>query len=243
MSRKPPSKGSEGRRARAAALREKEARDQRRRRLLIIVGATVVVLGIIAGITIALVSNSDGGPSGSRTAPEAVIPTAPMTTASGRTTDPPWSAPADPAARVKAAGLPMLGEESNVEHIHAHLDVIVNGKPVPVPADIGIDEQAQQISPLHTHEANGVIHIESPVKVAFSLGQFMTEWDVALTQDSIGGLKADTGNRFRTYVNGKPYTGNPAAIEFTAHDEIAIVYGPAGQKVNVPGSYDWPEGE
>jgi hypothetical protein len=29
----------------------------------------------------------------------------------------------------------------------------------------------------------------------------------------------------------------------TAHDEIAIVYGPAGQKVDVPGSYDWPEGE
>ncbi|MBT2490706.1 hypothetical protein J7E96_19735 [Streptomyces sp. ISL-96] len=201
------------------------------------------MLAIIAGITIALVSTSGGGPSGPRTAPEAGIPTTPITTASGRTTDPAWSAPGDPAARVEAAGLPMLGEEGNVEHIHAHLDVIVDGKPVPVPANIGIDQQAQQISPLHTHEANGVIHVESPVKATFSLGQFMTEWDVALTQDAIGGLKADGGNNFRTYVNGKPYTGNPAAIEFTAHDEIAIVYGPTGQKVDVPGSYDWPQGE
>ncbi|MET7714476.1 hypothetical protein [Streptomyces sp. NPDC005407] len=241
MPRKPARKGSDERRARAAALREQEARAQGRRRLLTILVATVAVLAVIAGITIALVSTSGGGPSGA--APEAGIPTAPMTTASGRTTDPPWSAPADPAARVRAAGLPMLGEEGNVEHIHAHLDVIVDGKPVLVPANIGIDEQAQQISPLHTHEANGVIHIESPVKATFSLGQFMTEWEVALTQDSIGGLKADVGNSFRAYVNGKPYTGNPAAIEFTAHDEIAIVFGPAGQKVDVPSRYDWPEGE
>jgi hypothetical protein len=243
MSRKRPSRGSEGRRARVAALREQEARAERRRRLLTILGATVVVLVITAGITIAVVANSGGSSSGSRTPAEAGIPTAPMTTASGRSTDPPWSAPGDSAARVMAAGLPMLGEEGNVEHIHAHLDVIVNGTPVPVPAYIGIDQQDQKISPLHTHEVNGVIHIESPVKAAFSLGQFMTEWDVALTQDSIGGLKADSGNSFRTYVNGKPHTGNPAAIEFTEHDEIAIVYGPAGQKVDVPSSYDWPEGE
>ncbi|MCP3820252.1 hypothetical protein NLX86_19750 [Streptomyces sp. A3M-1-3] len=130
-----------------------------------------------------------------------------------------------------------------MEHIHTHLDVIVDGKPVTVPANIGIDEQARQISPLHAHEANGVIHIESPVKAAFSLGQFMTEWDVALTQDSIGALKADGGNTLRTYVNGKPYTGSPAAIVFKDHDEIAIVYGPAGQKVDLPSSYNWPAGE
>ncbi|GAB2956468.1 hypothetical protein GCM10023080_014630 [Streptomyces pseudoechinosporeus] len=243
MSRTPPEKGSAGRRARAAALREQSARLERRRRLLVILVAGVAVLGIVAAITVAVVSNQGGGSSTPRTPSEVSIPATPMKTASGRTTDPPWNAPGDPAARVKAAGLPMLGEEGNVEHIHAHLDVIVDGKPVTVPANIGIDEQAQQISPLHTHEANSVIHIESPVKAAFSLGQFMTEWDVALTQDSIGGLKADGGNSFRAYVNGKPYTGNPAAIEFKEHDEIAIVYGPAGQKVEVPSSYDWPEGE
>ncbi|MGP3947486.1 hypothetical protein [Streptomyces sp. 7N604] len=243
MSHKPDRQPSEGRRARAAALREQSARLERRRRLLIVFVASVAMIGIVVAVAVALVSNQGGGSSTPPSPTEAGIPATPMHTASGRTTDPPWDTPGDPSARVEAAGLPMLGEEGNVEHIHAHLDILVNGKPVAVPANIGIDQQEQQISPLHTHEANGVIHIESPVKATFSLGQFMTEWDVALTQDSIGGLKADGDNAFRAYVNGKPYTGNPAAIEFRAHDEIAIVYGPTDQKVDVPGSYDWPEGE
>lgn len=139
--------------------------------------------------------------------------------------------------------MPMLGAEGMVEHLHVHLDVIVHGKPVDVPANIGVDLRAQQMGPLHTHEASGVIHIESALKAAFSLGQFMTEWDVALTQDPIGALKADGGNSLRAYVNGEPHTGNPAGILFQDHDEIAIVYGPAGQTVDVPSSYNWPEGQ
>ncbi|MFI5520519.1 hypothetical protein [Streptomyces platensis] len=87
----------------------------------------------MVGITVAVLS-SGGGPS--KAPVEAGIPTVPMKTASGRTTGPPWDAPSDPSARVEAAGLPMLGGEGEVEHIHAHRDVIVNSKPVAVPADI-----------------------------------------------------------------------------------------------------------
>ncbi|MFI6770712.1 hypothetical protein [Streptomyces sp. NPDC050355] len=242
MSRKPDREPPEGRRARAAAMRGQAAREERRRRLLIFLAVGVVVLAVVVGITLAVVS-SGGGPSRNQPPAEAGIPSTPTKTAAGRTTLPPWDAPGDPSARVTAAGLPMLGAEGNVEHIHAHLDILVNGKPVSVPADIGIDQQAQKISPLHTHDANGVIHIESPVKATFSLGQFMTEWNVALTQNSVGGLKAGGGNEFHAYVNGKEIRGNPAAVEFKAHDEIALVYGPAGQKVNVPSSYNWPKGE
>ncbi|MFD7446748.1 hypothetical protein [Streptomyces sp. NPDC059909] len=119
----------------------------------------------------------------------------------------------------------------------------MDGQPVAVPAGIGIDQQARQISSQHRPAANGVVHIESPVKATFSLCQFMTEWDVALTQDSIGGLKAGGGNEFRAYVNGKAYVGDPAAVEFRSHDEIALVCGPVGQKTDVPSSYNWPEGE
>jgi hypothetical protein len=137
----------------------------------------------------------------------------------------------------------MLGSEGQVEHIHAHLDVIVNGKAVTVPALIGIDEAGQQISPLHTHDTTGVIHIESPKKADFTLGQVMTEWDVALTQDSIGALKTGNGNELHVYVNGKEQAGNPGAIKLTAHQEIAVVYGNANDKVKVPSSYAFPSGE
>src|SRR5207245_1137397 len=137
------------------------------------------------------------------------------------------------------AQLPMLGAEGQVMHIHAHLDVVVDGKPVTVPALIGIDEQAQRISPLHTHDPSGIIHIESPVKATFTLGQFMTEWDVALGEHQIGGLKAGGGKDLRAYVNGKQVKGDPAAIKLDAHDEIALVYGPAGAQVKIPNAYSW----
>ena len=136
----------------------------------------------------------------------------------------------------------MLGSEGSVEHIHAHLDVIVAGKPVPVPADVGIAPTGQ-LSPLHTHDTTGVVHIESPVKVPFSLGQFFSEWQVSVAADHIGALKVGGDNQLHVYVNGKLVSGNPAAIKMNAHDEIAIVYGTAAQQKNPPASYSFAAGE
>ncbi|WP_208869476.1 hypothetical protein [Micromonospora cremea] len=170
------------------------------------------------------------------------IPASPATTADGRADQPPWAAPADAIAQVNAAGLPMLGAEGTTEHIHAHLDVIVNGQPVVVPAGIGIDEAAQQLSPLHTHDTTGVLHVESPVKADFNLGQLFTEWQVSLSADHIGGLKVGDGKALQAYVNGKPYQGDPAGIILHAHDEIALVYGTSAQQANPPSSYAFPAG-
>lgn len=153
-----------------------------------------------------------------------------------------WPAPTDASAQVKAAGLPMLGQEGQVLHIHSHLDVFVDGKTVTVPALIGIDEAKQQISPLHTHDTSGVVHIESPVKADFTLGQFMKEWNVPLTKDALGTFKTGGGKELHAYVNGKAQTGDPAAIKLAAHAEIALVYGTSAEKVTVPDSYKWPEG-
>jgi hypothetical protein len=151
--------------------------------------------------------------------------------------------PADASAAVAAAGLPMLGEEGAALHIHAHLDVIVDAKPVAVPAQIGVDASAQKISPLHTHDTTGVIHVESPTQAQFSLGQFFTEWQVSLSATNVGGLKTDDAHLFKAYVNGQPYTGDPAGIILKAHDEIALVYGTADQQKNIPSAYQFPAGE
>jgi hypothetical protein len=153
-----------------------------------------------------------------------------------------WAAPADASARVKAAGLPMLGQEGQVLHIHSHLDVFVDGKAVTVPAEVGIDVAQQQISPLHTHDTSGVVHIESPVKTDFTLGQFMTEWNVPISKDALGPLKTGGGKELHVYVNGKEQTGDPATVKLAAHAEIALVYGASGTKVPVPSSYAWPQG-
>src|SRR6266516_4942863 len=135
--------------------------------------AVVAVVALVVAMSIVL-----GRPHAPKTGSAAPPPAASVV---GRTTNPPWSAPADATAAVAAAGLPMLGEEGTALHIHAHLDVIVNGNPVQAPADIGVDDARQKISPLHSHDTTGVIHIESPNKTdAFTLGQFFTEWDGSL---------------------------------------------------------------
>ncbi|WP_329571392.1 hypothetical protein [Kitasatospora sp. NBC_01266] len=241
----PPGAAPDDRRAKAAAAREAERRVEHRRRLLVRSAAGLLGLAVLGGLTAVAVTASGGG-SSAATASSATpaIPTDPRSTADGRTSAPPWPAPADPAAAVTAAGLPMLGTEGTAEHIHTHLDVYLDGRPVTVPALVGIDEAAQQISPLHTHDTSGVIHIESPVRARFTLGQFMTEWQVSVAADHLGGARADATHTLTAYVNGKPVTGDPAAITLGAHDEIALVYGTAAEDagLTVPSGYAWPSG-
>src|SRR4051794_32473983 len=52
---------------------------------------------------------------------------------------PPWPAPPDPLRRARAAGLTPERREQLAYHVHAHLDVFVNGRVVRVPAGIGIE--------------------------------------------------------------------------------------------------------
>src|SRR5215207_11347768 len=112
-----------------------------------------------------------------------------------------WPAPPDPLERALAAGLQPERKEFLIHHAHAHLDVFVDGKPIVVPAGIGInidDPEVQRfkdpdgavgyggirpcrrpfISPLHTHDATGIIHTESKSPEPNMLGQFFTEWSV-----------------------------------------------------------------
>ncbi|GAA4986184.1 hypothetical protein [Kitasatospora paranensis] len=238
------------RRSRIAAEQAAEARRERRNRLLVRGGIAAAALALVGGITALVVTTNDhgsgGGAAATATATATAIPSQPRTTAEGRTTPPPWPAPegSGAATAVAAAGLPMLSAEGTALHIHAHLDVFADGKAVTVPALVGIDEQSQQISPLHTHDTTGVIHIESPVQADFTLGQFMTEWQVSMSADHLGGLKTDADHTLTAYVNGKAVTGDPAAIKLGAHDEIALVYGTAAEnaKVAVPGSFAFPSG-
>lgn len=231
--------------ARAAAARAALARARRRSRTIRLGLWTAAGLTLVAAtVTVAAALARPDTPPSAATGPgPAATPPALAAQARGRTTNPPWDAPADASAAAVAAGLPMLGEEGNALHIHAHLDIFVNGAPVPVPADIGVDEARRKISPLHSHDAGGVIHIESPDKDAtFTLGQFFTEWQVSLSADHIGGLVADGTHHLEVYVNGKLRGGDPAGIVLAAHDEIAIVYGTDAQRPTMPDTYQWTNG-
>lgn len=198
----------------------------------------LAAVAVVVAITVTVVALRGSTPQPSQASPTTTA-TSPVP---GRTSPPPWPAPANPAQLVAAAGLPMLSEEGSALHIHAHLDVIVDGKPVNVPAQIGVDESTQQISPLHTHNTTGIVHVESPTQAQFTLGQFFTEWQVSLSATNLGGLTADQTHLFKVYINGQPDTGDPAGVVLKAHDEIALVYGTADQQNNPPASYTFPLG-
>ena len=224
-------------RAKAAAMLEAQRRRERRNRLLLWTGVgvgVVLVGGVVGG---AIVANAHS----KSTADAAAQHTAP-TSASGADSSPPWNAPADPSARAKAAGLAMLSSEGTVEHIHSHLSVTVDGKPVAVPALVGIDETNAQISPLHTHDQSGIVHVESPVKATFTLGQVFTEWNVALATGKIGSYSSASGDTVTTFVDGKPVAGDPAAITLADHEDIDIVVTKSGEKATAPAAFTWPAG-
>jgi hypothetical protein len=156
---------------------------------------------------------------------------------------PPWPAPTDASPHIQQAGL-LLGTMGTAEHYHVHLDVLVNGAPVPVPANIGVDAASGAMSYLHTHDLGGVVHIEAGrAGQPFTLGQLFTQWNVRLSATQVGGLKAGGSNTLTAYVDGTKVPGNPASLRLAAHQEIALVYGPADQTIQVPNSYEFPPGD
>lgn len=147
-------------------------------------------------------------------------------------------------ARLAAIGLPALGAEGSVLHIHQHIDLLINGTVVPIPADIGINNAAGFISPIHTHDTTGVIHIESNTARDFTLGQFFDIWGVRFTPDSIGGYKTSATSTLAVYANGSLVPGDPRSLVLTAHQEILVVYGTKQEMPQtIPSSYPFPSGE
>jgi hypothetical protein len=89
-------------------------------------------------------------------------------------------------------------------HIHPHLTILVNGSPVRVPAGIGI--QTAGDLPLHTHDASGTIHVESPAARTFILADFFAVWGRAFSNQQVLRYRADATHRIRMTVNGRPST-------------------------------------
>ena len=157
---------------------------------------------------------------------------------------PPWTADGSKLQqRLRAIGLPALGAEGEALHIHQHLDVFVRGRRQTVPANIGIDPGGHFLSPLHTHDTTGILHVESPTVESFSLGQFFAVWGVPLSSTRLGGLRAGGGRVLRAWVNGKAVRADPTRIVLDSHQEIVLAYGtPAQLPKKVPVTYNFPQG-
>jgi hypothetical protein len=177
-------------------------------------------------------------------------PSLPATTVKLSTDPAPWLPPAviangaDSEAYVQAAGLPFASEMLTV-HYHAHLDINVDGKTVTVPPYIGFVTNRQSViglAPLHTHQDDGIIHIENSVPATFYLGQFFIEWGVRFTPTCLGAYCSGKAKELAVFVDGTRYTGDPTKLVLKKHQEIAIEYGDVGKLPTPPSSFAFPAG-
>jgi hypothetical protein len=111
-------------------------------------------------------------------------------------------------------------------HTHQHLAIFDHGKPLVVPPNVGQPAGKRCLYWLHTHTPDGVIHVEAPVDRAFTLGDFFLIWGEPLTAGRAASARAATGEAFKVFVNGKPFTADPRTIKLEVHTDIVIQVGP-----------------
>lgn len=130
-------------------------------------------------------------------------------------------------------------QEGAVEHIHVSLQLYDRGRAAAVPAGIGIPQGSACLYWLHTHTGDGFIHIESPVKRSFDLGEFFDIWGPDLSWTKAASLTAPHGGHLAIWVDGKPWHGSdPRAIAFHDRETIVIQNGPPFAK---PARPDWSQ--
>ncbi len=249
-------------RARVAEMRAQEAARKRRRTWFTWIGAGVIAVVAVVAIVLAVTSSSGNpastasgtpklklaslstlgtlkplpspGPDGSEGVP---VPPAPAlastaTVATGKTVD----------------GISCDTGEQVAYHIHAHLTVFVNGAARQVPAAIGIPGAQAENTPtgpfiasgtcfywLHTHAADGIIHIESPVHRTYTLGDFFGIWGQPLGPDQVGPARGPV----TALYNGQVYRGNPRDIPLEKHAQIQLE---VGKPLIAPASITFPNG-
>lgn len=135
----------------------------------------------------------------SRPAPEPVVL---------RTVPPPWDTPRDAVSYIRAAGLPEQPLDADSDPWILDLTVTVAGRPVPLPAFIGVDRLRAVQAPVHTHEPGGEVWLEGDGNRDVTLGQFFTLWGVRLDRDCVG---AACGNLVVT-ADGEPVPDPPSLV-------------------------------
>jgi hypothetical protein len=243
------SRRAEKERARARRLqREAEVRAARRRtrRRAALAGAVGVVV-LLAGVVVAAEGGSGRADSTSPPPAGALAPLASLGPLKapgppGRqgpegvsTPDAPPLAGGEPrGAGSPVDGIMCQGAEQVLFHIHAHLTVFVDGAARRIPSGIGIP--GAQVSPtpagpyvgggscfywLHTHAADGIIHIESPVDRAYTLGDFFDVWGQTLDRSRVG----SAAGRVTAFYDGRLFRGDPRAIPLSRHAQIQLDVG------------------
>jgi hypothetical protein len=249
----------ETRRQALQKARQEQARRKRQQRIAIWAGVAVVLAGAGVGIGLGLSGSGSGNGSSAAgstasTEPLSTLGTLQPAPAAGAlgpeqvpipTTAPVLAATSPSTTGQTIDGMSCTTSEQTVFHIHTHLTIFVNGQPRQVPAGIGIpgavlspDQGGQYAGSgtcfywLHTHAADGIIHIESPVNRAFTLGNFFDEWGQPLSADQVGPAKG----KVTVLINGRVFTGDPRNAPLGSHENLQVE---VGNPLVAPETINW----
>jgi hypothetical protein len=159
-----------------------------------------------------------------------------------------------PASGQKVDGIECQANEAFVMHDHTALDLYVNGAQVNVPEGTGIVAPPPNVAQasnglttclyaLHVHQGEpNLIHIESPVKKSYTVGQLFDIWGQELTDTSFMGHPIDAQHKLTIEVydeSGKlvqTYTGKPRDLAFSNRQTFVFKYDSPNVK---PALFDW----
>ena len=154
-----------------------------------------------------------------------------------------------PGNIVAANAIPCDRLSDTQVHYHAALQILVDGKPIPIPTDLGRTDSCYYWLHMHTGEP-GIIHVEAPSDRTFILGDFFQVWSVwAGTKELIDARQVSTislrsDQRLLVYVDSgdgpQAYTGKPGEIVLRDHEVITLEIAPP--TVEPPPAFDWPRG-
>jgi hypothetical protein len=226
-----------------AALRE---RDRRKRRRTSLVAAATALL-VLGGGAVAIGGSANHTSHAAAIPPSELAPLASLGKLNPAGTSgvvgpelvpvpdaPPLGNGGSASSSSTTDGIRCQGAEQVLFHIHAHLTVFLNGAPRRIPYGIGIP--GAQVTPtpagpyvaagscfywLHTHAADGIIHIESPVQRTYTLGNFFDVWRQRLSPSEVGPVAGPV----TALYNGQVFRGNPRDVPLTKHAQIQLEVG------------------
>ena len=137
--------------------------------------------------------------------------------------------------KIKTKTITLNGQEVNIPkgntHWHPRLTILIDGEKIQIPDDIGVrtgrivdtDLSGMRMSPTHTHESDGTIHIENlnPAKKpeTLTLGYFFYAWDKPFNATCIFEYCTDKGE-LKMFVNREE---NKEFENYFMHDKDDIV--------------------
>ena len=88
---------------------------------------------------------------------------------------------------------------------------------------------------MHTHAADGIIHIESPIVRTYTLGDFFDIWHELLGPARVGLASGEV----TAFFDGRRYLGSQRGIPLLAHAQIQP---DVGRPLVAPKTIEFPPG-